>query len=159
MANQTGIAITITAFLPTGKTLNEQFEALSIVKTAHETGDYAALLSASQDVLVKTENKTRRIPDAIVNAAPSAEEIEQANYNRGFEAGSTGVQAVSGEDQASPGFERGYDAGFVIWQEAQKPEAETPAVEPKPETPAPVASPEIAAAEQPAPRRRGAVGA
>lgn len=70
MANQTGIAITITAFLPTGKTLDQQFEALSIVKKAHETGDYAHLLQASVDVLVKTENKTRRVEAAI--AAPPA---------------------------------------------------------------------------------------
>ena len=37
--NQSGIAITIKAFLPTGKTLDEQFAALLVVKTAHETGD------------------------------------------------------------------------------------------------------------------------
>lgn len=63
MANQTGIAITIRAFLQTGKTLNEQFEALSIVKTAHETGDYSALLKAATVEDVKTEQKTRRIED------------------------------------------------------------------------------------------------
>lgn len=59
--NQSGIAIVLKAFLPTGKTLDEQFAALSIVKAAHKTGDYAALLRAAQDVEIKTEAKTRRI--------------------------------------------------------------------------------------------------
>jgi hypothetical protein len=61
MANQTGIAIVIKAFLPTGKSLDEQFAALSIVKTAHETGDYSALLKAAKIEVVGTEQKTRRI--------------------------------------------------------------------------------------------------
>ena len=59
--NQNIIAITIRAALPTGKTLDEQFAALSIVKQAHETGDYAPLLKAAQDVEIKTEAKTRRV--------------------------------------------------------------------------------------------------
>lgn len=59
--NQTGIAIVIKAFLPTGKTLDEAFNALSIVKSAHETGDYTALLAAAQIDEIKTEQKTRRI--------------------------------------------------------------------------------------------------
>ncbi|MDX8492931.1 hypothetical protein RFN29_15235 [Mesorhizobium sp. VK22B] len=63
MANQTGIAIVIKAFLPTGKSLDEQFAALSIVKTAHETSDYSALLKAASIEEVKTEQKTRRIED------------------------------------------------------------------------------------------------
>lgn len=60
--NQNFIAITIKAFLPTGKTLDEQFAALSIVKAAHESGDYAALLKAAQDVEVKTEAKKEAAP-------------------------------------------------------------------------------------------------
>lgn len=64
--NQTGIAIVIRAFLPTGKTLDETFAALSIVKQAHETGDYSPLLAAATVEEVKTEQKTRR-----VNAAPA----------------------------------------------------------------------------------------
>lgn len=63
--NQSGIAIVIKAFLPTGKTLDEQFAALSIVKQAHETGDYAALLKAAHDVEVKTEAKTRRVEEPV----------------------------------------------------------------------------------------------
>lgn len=61
--NQSGIAIVIKAFLPSGKTLDEQFAALSIVKQAHESGDYAALLKAAHDVEVKTEAKTRRVEE------------------------------------------------------------------------------------------------
>lgn len=61
--NQSGIAIVIKAFLPTGKTLDEQFAALSLVKQARESGDYAALLEAAIDVDVKTEAKTRRVEE------------------------------------------------------------------------------------------------
>lgn len=61
--NQTGIAITIKAFLPTGSTIDEQFAALSIVKDAHASGDYTALLKAAKVEEVKTEQKTRRVED------------------------------------------------------------------------------------------------
>ncbi len=73
MVNQTGIAIVIKAFLPTGKTLDEQFEALSKVKNAHETGDYSALLKAAKIDEVKTEQKTRRIDDAPQQADPATD--------------------------------------------------------------------------------------
>lgn len=59
--NQTGIAITIKAWLPTGKTFDEQFEALSLVKDAHATGDYSKVLAASKIDEVKAEQKVRRI--------------------------------------------------------------------------------------------------
>lgn len=75
MANQTGIAIVVKAWLPTGKTLDEQFEALSIVKTAHETGDYAPLLAAANVEEIKTEQKTRRIEDN-PEPAPAPEATE-----------------------------------------------------------------------------------
>ena len=61
--NQTGIAIVIKAFLPTGATIDEQFTALSIVKDAHASGDYTALLKAAKVDEVKTEQKTRRVED------------------------------------------------------------------------------------------------
>lgn len=64
--NQTGIAIVIKAFLPIGKDLDQQLAALTVVKTAHETGDYAALLAAAKIDEVKTEQKTRRVDDAPV---------------------------------------------------------------------------------------------
>ena len=68
--NQTGVAIVIKAFLPTGTTIDEQFAALSIVKDAHATGDYAALLKAAQIDEVKTEQKTRRVEDEPAAAEP-----------------------------------------------------------------------------------------
>lgn len=71
--NQNVIAISIKAFLPTGKTLDEQFAALSIVKQAHETGDYSSLLAAAQDVEIKTEAKTRRVEIAPTAPAPVPE--------------------------------------------------------------------------------------
>lgn len=61
--NQTGIAIVIKAFLPTGSTIDEQFAALSLVKDAHTSGDYTALLKAAKVDEVKTEQKTRRVED------------------------------------------------------------------------------------------------
>lgn len=73
--NQTGIFIGIKAFLPTGKSLDEQFAALSLVKAAHETGDYAALLAAAKIDEVKTEQKTRRVEDT---PAPAAVETVEA---------------------------------------------------------------------------------
>lgn len=81
--NQTGIAIVIKAFLPTGKTLDETFAALSIVKQAHETGDYAPLLAAASVEEVKTEQKTRRVeiapaPVEAPNAEPVAKEEDRA---------------------------------------------------------------------------------
>lgn len=84
--NQTGIAIVIKAFLPTGKTLDETYAALTVVKTAHETGDYAPLLSIAKIDEVKTEQKTRRVEETAddtpitvsvttVNAGASAETV------------------------------------------------------------------------------------
>lgn len=69
--NQTGIAIVIKAFLPTGKTLDETYAALTVVKTAHETGNYAPLLALAKIDEVKTEQKTRRFeePVAIVEGS------------------------------------------------------------------------------------------
>lgn len=114
--NQNIIAITIRAALPTGKTLDEQFAALSIVKTAHETGDYAPLLKAAQDVQIKTEAKTRRVEEQPASAPQAA---PQADPNPIFSEG----------DGSSAG------AGFV-------PEAEElPAF---PDTPAELSDPDFA---------------
>lgn len=73
--NVTGIAITIKAFLPTGKSVDEQFAALSVVKEAHETGDYSKVLTSAMIDEVKSEQKTRRIAD---DPAPTAPEPEPA---------------------------------------------------------------------------------
>lgn len=94
--NQNVIAIQIKAFLPTGKTLDEQFAALSIVKTAHETGDYSALLKAAQDVEIKTEAKTRRVEQA----AP-AQLDPDGNAPTG---GTPDAIAVAPADQPDPAF-------------------------------------------------------
>lgn len=84
MANQSGIAITIKAFLPTGKTLDEQFEALSIVREAHAGGDYSALLKAAKVEEVKTEQKVRRIEDT---PAPTTETTGNTATGQGDESG------------------------------------------------------------------------
>ncbi|RUX03173.1 MAG: hypothetical protein E5V51_00105 [Mesorhizobium sp.] len=90
MANQTGIAIVIKAFLPTGKTLDEQFAALSIVKTAHETSDYAALLKAASIEDVKTEQKTRRIEEQPQTTAGSTSQTETTSTHEPGTTGETG---------------------------------------------------------------------
>lgn len=61
--NQTGIVIVIKAFLPTGKTIDEQLDNLNLVKAAHESGDYSAVLKAAHIDEVKAEQKTRRVED------------------------------------------------------------------------------------------------
>ena len=103
MANQTGIAIIIKAFLPTGKTLDEQFAALSIVKTAHETGDYAPVLAAASIDEVKAEQKTRRVEEARQETPaddPDFEEIEDGPRQTDIE------DAISGDvaDEDVPDF-------------------------------------------------------
>jgi hypothetical protein len=74
--NQTGIAIVIKAFLPTGKTLDETYAALTVVKTAHETGDYAPLLSIAKIDEVKTEQKTRRVEEMVAIVEGSGDVFE-----------------------------------------------------------------------------------
>lgn len=68
MATKTGIAIGIKAFLPMTKNLDDQLATLSLVKEAHETGDYSALLKAADIEEVKTEQKTRRVEDNVAEA-------------------------------------------------------------------------------------------
>lgn len=72
MALENGIAITIRAFLHTGKTLDEQFAALTMMKEAHETGDYSKVLAAAQIDEIKAEPKTRR---NTAEAAPAPEPV------------------------------------------------------------------------------------
>lgn len=74
MASQTGILINIKAWLPIGRSIDEQYEALTVVKTAHETGDYSALLTKATVEEVKTEQKTRRNIETATEAAPSADQ-------------------------------------------------------------------------------------
>jgi hypothetical protein len=95
MANQTGIAIIIKAFLPTGKTLDEQFAALSIVKTAHETGDYAPVLAAASIDEVKAEQKTRRIEEA---PASDKQTDTEGTITAPLPGGQSGDETISDED-------------------------------------------------------------
>ena len=65
MANQNGIAITIKGFLPTGKTLDEQFDAMSIVRDAQEDVQaLPALMYGLIDFSFDAQIKTRREPKA-----------------------------------------------------------------------------------------------
>ncbi len=68
--NQTGIAIVIRAFIPMGKSLDDQLTALTLVKDAHETGDYSKVLAAATIDDVKAEQKTRRGKDNDAASAP-----------------------------------------------------------------------------------------
>lgn len=63
MANQNVLEIKIKAQLPVGKTLEEAHAALTIAKTAQETGDYAELLATATILEVKVDQKTRRIAE------------------------------------------------------------------------------------------------
>ena len=72
MALENGIAITIHAFLHTGKTLDEQFAALTMMKEAHASGDYSKVLAVAQIDEIKAEPKTRRRAAAEVTPAPVA---------------------------------------------------------------------------------------
>lgn len=74
--NQTGIAITIKAFLPTGETIKEQRDTLDKVVKAHETGDYSDVLKAAIIDSVKSEQKTRRVENPV--AATIADGLNEA---------------------------------------------------------------------------------
>jgi hypothetical protein len=65
MANVNVLEIKIKAQLPIGKTLEEAHDALSIARTAQDTGDYSELLSSASIVSVTIEQRTRRISDAV----------------------------------------------------------------------------------------------
>lgn len=103
MANQTGIQITIKAWLPTGKTLDEQFEALSIVKNAHASGDYAALLTASKIEGVQTEQKTRRFDDVPQTQQPAGEPAQGEQQQEQPPAGDTPPPLPDADDDKPHG--------------------------------------------------------
>ena len=107
--NQTGIAITIKAFLPTGSTIDEQYNALTIVKDAHASGDYTALLKAAKVEEVKTEQKTRRVEDEPATTATSEPElVEQIDALKPDDEDTSADQPelidASPADEAVPGF-------------------------------------------------------
>jgi hypothetical protein len=64
MANVNVLEIKIKAHLPVGKSLEEAHAALTLAKTAQETGDYSDLLKAASILEVSVDQKTRRIHDA-----------------------------------------------------------------------------------------------
>lgn len=108
MANQTGIAIVIKAFLPTGKSLDDQFAALTIVKAAHESGDYTEVLKAAQIDEVKAEQKTRRV-DSPPKASPEPEPEPEAEPEAGGEPrlyGYEGHELLTPEPQTARGRRR-----------------------------------------------------
>jgi len=63
MANVNVLEIKVKANLQVGKTLEEAHAALTLAKTAQETGDYSELLKAATIVEVTVDQRTRRIPN------------------------------------------------------------------------------------------------
>jgi len=61
MANVNVLEIKIKAHLPVGKSLEEAHAALTLAKTAQETGDYRELLNAAMILDVTVDQRTRRI--------------------------------------------------------------------------------------------------
>lgn len=61
MANVNVLEIKIKAHLPVGKSLEEAHAALTLAKTAQETGDYLELLNAAMILDVTVDQRTRRI--------------------------------------------------------------------------------------------------
>lgn len=97
MANQSGIAISIRAFLPTGKTLEEQYDALTLIKEAKTTGKFDAVLAKSLDIEVKTESKVRRTADA-----PAGEQQQGGEQTQGGEQQQTGDGEQNQPDEIDP---------------------------------------------------------
>lgn len=118
MANVSGIAIVIKAFLPTGKTLDEQFAALSIVKAAHETGDYSALLKAANVDSVLTEQKTRRIEDQ----PQTQQEQQQTTETQGETTGQTASEAGDQQPASETATQAGAEADAKPDADADVPE-------------------------------------
>ena len=73
---QNGLSITIKAFIQLKpRDLNHQLEMLTLAKQAHETGDYAALISAAQITEVRVEQKSRKVEDT---PTPAGEPVAAA---------------------------------------------------------------------------------
>lgn len=97
-----GIAITIKAFLPTGKTLDEQFTALSLVKEAHASGDYSAVLKAANIDEVKAEQKTRRVEEK--PPAQPQQEDDKGEDDGGIPSSDIAGLDGAGDDDPRPDF-------------------------------------------------------
>lgn len=66
MANVNVLEIKIKAHLPVGKTIEKAHAALTLAKTAQETGDYSDLLAGATILEVTVDQKTRRYIDVEV---------------------------------------------------------------------------------------------
>ena len=66
--NQSGIVVKIEAFIPTGSTIDEAYQALSVVRDAQESGDYSNVLAHAKIDNVTVKQISRRVP---VEAAPA----------------------------------------------------------------------------------------
>jgi hypothetical protein len=101
MANQRGIAIVVKAFLPFGKSVEEQLAALNAVVAANKSGDYIALFTAKGIVIdeVKAEEKTRRVELKPETApAAQAETADASGLKEAFDA----VPPAGDVDQVEP---------------------------------------------------------
>lgn len=76
--NQSGVEITIKAFLPTGKTVDQQFSALTLIKEAKETGDFSAMIGACEDVSIKTTVRSRRVEEPKAAEMPNFDPAPEA---------------------------------------------------------------------------------
>lgn len=104
MANVSGIAITIKAFLPAGKSLNEQHAALTLVTEAHASGDYSKVLAVAKIDDVKSEMKTRRVEDA---PAPQTTTSGDEPMLPGTEGETTGAETAMEQAEEPAGDEDG----------------------------------------------------
>lgn len=99
---QAGLVISIKAFIPLTRDLNQNLEALTLAKVAHETGDYSALIAAAQVDEVKVEQRSRRVEDAPVAPEPAgpllaAMEEEAPEAEPEFRSSRAGIS--TGEDR------------------------------------------------------------
>jgi len=123
--NQNGIAISLKAFVPMGKSIDEQLEVLMLVKSCHASGDYSPLLKMAIVDQVKAEQKTRRIEDPAEQVQGEATEATAADVPAEADV------KPNDEDTARPDRESGLefptddasaDDGF--WNEPQEAEPE-----------------------------------
>ncbi len=129
---QQGVEITIRAFLPVGKSLEEQHDALTLVKEAKTSGKFDALLDKSLDLVVKTEMRNRRTTAEAPAAEPKPE--DHPDYQRGFIQGHDKPEAVVGPDDANIAeFNAGWAAGNAAL-EAEKAAQQQPPATGKPKT-------------------------
>jgi hypothetical protein len=105
MANQTGIAITIKAFLNTGTSAEDQYKALGVLMDAQKSGDYTKLLGMSTVEEVKAEQKTRRVaaPAPAANTAQqTTTQTTETTDASGLAAALDAVPPVGPVDGAAP---------------------------------------------------------